>query len=171
MSQTAASISAVWLVRARNGEHAPYAIENNCAVCSFREFPDLSGCADFPAIKERLRPGWSHLNNNQLGLRAGQCCQFALEIKIDDLIFIPIPLSKEVTIGKVVGAYRYRPDAPEMRRHQRPVKWEIIDFPYDRFPDEIRGLLKSGLTVAKSSVRNAHKLLLAAVAEYRRKAG
>ena len=170
MSQTAAPTSAVWLVRARNGKDAPYAIENNCAVCSFREFPDLSGCADLQDIKERLRPGWSHLNNLQFGSRAGQCCRFALEINIDDLIFIPIPLPKEAAIGKVVGAYRYRPDAPEMCRHQRPVKWEIIDFPYDRFPDEIRGLLTSGNTVAKSSVKNAHKLLLAAVAEYRHKA-
>ena len=170
MSQTAAPTSAVWLVRARGGENAPYAITNKCAVCSFREFPDLSECADLLAIKERLRPGWSNLSNRQFGSRAGQCRQFALEIKIDDLIFIPIPLSKEAAIGKVIGAYRYRPDAPEMCRHQRPVEWKIIDFPYNRFPDEIRGLLTSGRTVAKSSVKNAHKLLLAAVAEYRRDA-
>ena len=170
MSQTTATTSAVWLVRARGGENAPYAIENNCAVFSFREFPDLSECADLLAIKERLRPGWSHLNNRQFGQRAGQCHQFALEIDIDDLIFIPIPLSKEAAIGKVVGAYRYCREAPKMCRHQRPVEWKITDFPYNRFPDEIRGLLSSGSTVAKSSVKNARKLLLAAVAEYRRKA-
>ena len=171
MPQTAASTSAVWLVRARGGENAPYAIENNCAVCSFREFPDLSGCADFPAIKDRLRPGWSHLSNRQLGLRAGQCRQFALEINIDDLIFIPISPERKVAIGKVVGAYRYRRGAPKMCRHQRPMEWKTADFPYDRFPDEIRGLLTSGRTVAKSSVKNARKLLLAAVDKYRRDAG
>ena len=163
MSQIAAPISAVWLVRARGGENAPYAIENNCAVCSFGEFPDLSGCADLQDIKERLRPGWSHLNNLQFGSRAGQCHQFALEINIGDLIFIPISPERKAAIGKVVGAYRYRPDAPEMCCHQRPVEWKIIDFPYYRFPDEIRGLLTSGRTVAKSSVKNARKLLLAAI--------
>ena len=103
MSQTAAPTSAVWLVRARGGENAPYAIENNCAVCSFREFPDLSECADLLAIKERLRPGWSHLSNRQFGQRAGQCYQFALEIDIDDLIFIPISPERKAAIGKVVG--------------------------------------------------------------------
>ena len=168
MPQTAAPTPAVRLVRARGGKDALYAIENNCAVCSFGEFPDLSGCADLQGIKERLRPGWLHLNDDQLSLRAGQCHQFALEINIDDLIFIPISPERKAAIGKVVGAYHYRPDAPEMCRHQRPVKWEIIDFPYDRFPDEIRGLLTSGRTVAKSSVKNARKLLLAAIAKHQR---
>jgi restriction system protein len=102
-----------WLIRGgRHGEREDFALENDVAVIGWDELPDLSKLESredlsdlleekYPDAKERARVNWK-----------GSVWPFAKEMRLGDLVAMPLKNRGVVVFGEITGDYRYESSHP-----------------------------------------------------------
>ena len=140
---------AIWIVRAgKHGEREDFAIQNKVAVIGWEELPDLTGLKDrkelavlleekYPDYKFKTRSNWE-----------SQIWPFVKEIKVGDLIVLPLKHQAVIMFGKVTRGYQYRLDFPEYARHSISVDWKE-EVPRTKFDQDLLYSLGSAMTVCR----------------------
>lgn len=54
-------------------------------------------------------------------------------VEVEDIIAVPLPVSREVAIAEVTGPYQYRVQADKSDEHAIPVKWHARRIPFSKF--------------------------------------
>ena len=131
----------VWIVRAGRKKtienQEQFALDSNLIVITYRELGnDIRSyrCSTYHQTEQKIAEAMGKASWH----RPRQCCQFAFQIEIGDLVMLPLRFirRKEIAVGKVVGDYDYRPENSKWTRHRRPVEWLSTTFP--------RSLLRDG---------------------------
>ncbi len=159
----------VWLVRAgRNGEAEAVALDQSVAVIGWSELPDLSDYAQFTDLKALYTQRNPDDSQPTVSRQASQIHRFAFEIRVGDLIVLPLLTSRgTVAVGRVLGGYEYHPEPPFLEVdavHTRPVEWLAVDVPYEAFDADIRGRFGLTGTVAQLHLPDVARRVLEALA-------
>ena len=138
---------AVWTIRGgRVGEYEDAFLEKGVVAVGF----GLGGSVvDFPD-RDALR---SHLPNRS---GADQIWRFYNDVGDGDMVVLPRKLTREVAVGRISGAYSYRPEllgsgAP----HVRAVEWQVTNIPRSHFDRDLLNSLGSLLTISQPGAPNA----------------
>ncbi|MBP1159817.1 CBS domain-containing protein [Rhodococcus sp. PvR099] len=114
---------------------------------------DLSN-ADRNEIEKRLREHYPGQSNQTIGNWTGQLYRFVNEIRIGDLVTMPLKRGEGgVALGWVESNYQFQPD--DDFPHQRAVQWIETPFPRSSFGLDLRASLGSLLTVCGLSRNDA----------------
>src|SRR5687768_7951867 len=115
---------AIWLVRAgKSGAHENYALENKVAVIGWADAGNLSDVATKPDLLVRLEQSFPENKHKTLLNWQSQVWPFLREIKVGDIVAMPMKHRPTVAFGKVTGSYKYVEDAPWDAKNQLPVDW------------------------------------------------
>ena len=141
----------VWIVRAgKHGENEGFALANNCVVVDWPRMGDFSKYQDKNAIGSMLKSARGETNVYRIGSHAGQIWTFAQEMKIGELVVLPLKTQiGKVAVGKIIEAYKFHPDGEPGTEHRRKVEWLNSDVARCDFDADIRASLGSLLTVSR----------------------
>jgi restriction system protein len=145
----------LWMVRAgRHGEEEQQALEKGLVTIGWNEFPDLSKVksrSELAVLYAKLHPNTKKM---ALANEVGQIWRFLDNIKIDDLVALPLKHQSAIAIGKVESNYEYRKDLGEDIHHIRRVKW-IKTIPRSEFDQDLLYSFGAFMTVCQIERNNA----------------
>jgi restriction system protein len=141
---------ALWMVRSgRHGEGDELALSASVVGIGWPDAGDLSDVTSTDELRARLTQHYPDAKPSTIANWVGQVDAFQRKIQIGDLVALPLKSMPAVAFGRVVGGYRYVPDAPPQMRHQRAVQWFREDIPRDAIPQDILYSLGAFLTVCR----------------------
>lgn len=155
---------ALWLVRAgRYGEREDLVLQNKVALIGWQELPDLRSLPTRKDLAELLQSTYPDLKPKTLLNWESQIWPFVHEIRIDDIIAIPLKHRAVILFGEVSGEYRYDPTFPLDARHVRSVKsWKEIT--RNQFSQDLLYSFGSAMTVCRIQRNNAEERVRAILA-------
>ena len=135
-----------WAVRADEEIQALVAEEAFIGI-GWTEVGDLTDLSR-DAIAEKVHSVYADRPLSSRRPTVGMLFRFATQIDVGDIVLTPIKASRRVLMGKVVGPYRYEPNAPlRHKRNIRSVTWEREDISRDDLSMKLRNALAAMLTV------------------------
>ncbi|MHA6758916.1 CBS domain-containing protein [Streptacidiphilus sp. PAMC 29251] len=153
-----------WVVRAgEEAAQAQEALDQEVVVVGWDEVGDLSGLRTREDVRTAVAETYPDQGSRTVGNWTGQLFRLREEIEVGDLVMLPLRL-RRVAIGRVVGPYRYRPDAGDGLRNTRPVQWLVRDLERSAIQQDLLNSIGSVLTVFEL-VRNNAAVRIAALAE------
>ena len=150
-----------WVVRAGGkGEEEKIALDNNVITIAWNELPDLSSLKNKNELKEQYEKILQE-NDNTIAQNVGQIWSFMREIRVGDLVFLPLlsTKTKNIAICKIVGDYEYKEITKDVK-HIRRVEWLNKGIPNNEFDDNARKSFGSGRTVYSISRKDVIKSIL-----------
>ena len=159
----------LWLVRAGSrGENESLALSENVVVIGWNELGDLSTVRDKDELLERLEQVYPDAKSKTLLNWRSQIWPFFAEMKIGDLVALPLKQRPAIAFGEVTGNYQYRPDFPDGARHTRPVRWikevprsqidQDLLYSFGAFMMHTTGSHKNNMLLRMIAKRNGNKL-------------
>ena len=113
----------LWLIRAgKNGEQEHDALENNVCVIGWNELPDLSKITNKEELTKIYHQHYEDETERAAIIRINQIWRFVKDIKIEDMIALPLKSERSVAIGKINEEYTYKKISPIIQ-HTRSVQW------------------------------------------------
>ena len=97
---------------------------------------------------------------------ASQTWRFVHDISLDDLVVLPRKQAKVVAVGRMTGAYEYRPDSELIGPHTRRVDWRAVDIPRANFDSDLLYAFGGNLTVFRVRKDNAEERINAVTDAY-----
>ena len=157
----------LWMVRAgRHGEGEYDALNDHVVGIGWPELGDLTRVGSAGNLRLTLDAAYPGAKPSALANWGDQVETFRFRMRVGDLVVLPLRSAPAVAFGRLIGDYRYAPDAVAAIRHQRPVEWLAEDVPRDRIDQDLLYLLGAGRSVGQISWHDAeHRLgaLLAAM--------
>jgi restriction system protein len=133
-------------------------------VVGWSELADLGRVSSREELLDLLRATYPDAPRARLLNWRGQLWAFRGAMVPGDLVALPLKTSGEVAIGRITGAYAYRPELPPTARHARPVAWTATDVSRAAIGADLLNTLGAGMTVCEVR-RNGGADRLAALAE------
>ena len=125
-----APVPTAWLIRAgRQGEREEFAIENSVCGGGWGGLPNLTAVSsrlDLERILRGLSPDWS---NHTVGNYVGQLWMLRNQVRVGDLVVMPLKTTSRIALGAVTRPYWYRGDPDPDKRHVVSVDWKRTDVP------------------------------------------
>lgn len=153
----------LWLVRAgKHGEREQDALDNNLITIGWDEISDLSKTGtknDLSKIISQVYPGASR---QTVANWLGQLWRFIKEIKIGDLVALPLKQQSAITIGEITSDYQYWEKNKNIK-HVRLVKW-LKTIPRSVFNQDMLyslGALQTVCQIKRHDAENRVKKLIA----------
>lgn len=148
---------ALWLVRAgRYGEREDFALQKKIAVIGWHELSDLRSLPTRKDLAVLLQSTYPDLKPKTLTNWESQIWPFVHEIRIGDIIALPLKHRAVILFGEVSGDYRYEPSFPLDARHVRPVKsWKEIT--RNQFSQDLLYSFGSAMTVCRVQRNSAEE--------------
>lgn len=138
-----------WIVRAgRHGEYEQVSLEKSLISIRWNELMDLSTLHNKEELIKLYDNTYPDEKKSSKSIRAGQVWRFLKEIKIGDLIALPLKTQSSIAIGKVTGNYVYDKRSTNTK-HRRSVHWLEKYIPRSNFDQDILYSLGTLLTVAQ----------------------
>ena len=145
---------ALWLVRGGSeGEREHFDQEKGVSAIGFKDISDLRRFRTKEEITREIREKRPQKSPGAHSVWARELWSFSNEIKLGDLIAMPMKGRAVISLGKVIGAYEYRVDFPEISRHTLKIDW-IGEFPRTSFDQDILRSLGVLVAIAKVRVEN-----------------
>ena len=117
------TIMTIWLIRAgKNGEQERDALENDVCVIGWNELPDLSKIANKEELTNVYRQYYKDEAERSIAIRVNQILRFVNDVKIGDMVTIPLKSERSILIGKINGEYVYK-RISSVIQHSRSVQW------------------------------------------------
>ena len=139
----------LWVVRAgKKGEMEQFALEKGVAVIGWDALPDLSGVKSRKELRKLLEKAYPDEKPGRYANWLGQIWAFVKEMKVGDLVALPLKSQPTVYFGRVAGEYRYEPKNPPGAKHLRPVKW-LKELPREKIDQDILYSLGAFMTVCR----------------------
>ncbi len=153
---------AFWVVRAgKHGVNEDYAVENSSVVIGWEEVGDLTAISTKEAMLSHVQESYPDAAAGSQRVWAGELWAFKERIQINEWVAVPLTSRAALAVGRIVGAYRYVPDAPMGAKHQRSVQWVRTDLPRSEVDQDILYTLGATLTVFQARRNNAEERLIA----------
>jgi restriction system protein len=144
----------IWVVRAgKYGDQEDTALNKHLVCHGWNEIPDYSACRTKDELRQLYMKTYPRQTTKQVAAGAGQVWRFAREIKVGDLVALPLKTASAFAFGRIIGEYRYKEVAPNVM-HIRNVEW-LKTVPRSSFPKDILYSMNSALTVFKVWANNA----------------
>ena len=158
-----------WVVWAgEHGEDEDTALEDGIAIIGFHAYGDATGETDREVIAELVKTGEEKQaaeegrevpSPRQIGNFVGQFFAFVVEIKVGDLVVLPLKTRPgQLAIGHCTGDYEYR-EIDGVYRHVRPVAWERIDVQRTDLKLDLRRRVWKPPTVFRARTNDAPRRL------------
>src|SRR5437867_9153677 len=139
---------ALWLVRAgRLGENENYDLSNNVVTIGWNQLPDLSSIKQKSDLETLYFRTEHNAKKMQAANHVGQIWNFFKEIKIGDLVALPLKSQSLIALGKVESEYQHGEIAPGIR-HYRKIKW-LKSIPRSEFDQDILYSLGAFMAVCR----------------------
>ena len=90
-----------------------------------------------------------------------QTWRFTHDIKIGDLVILPLKTQRTIYVGEVISAYHAQPKGPDPFYHWRSVKWIAESLPRTHFGKDLLYSFGAFLTVCQIKNNNAEQRILA----------
>jgi restriction system protein len=132
----------------KHGQQEALALENNLACIGWYELPDLSGAKNRNEFRKIVEKTYPRMNEFQLSILSGQLHNFLHEIKVGDLVVMPMKTTSQIAIGKISGPYQYREDLGETH-HVRRAQWLKTDLPRTNLGPDLLASLRTYMTVCR----------------------
>jgi restriction system protein len=154
---------AIWLVRA--GSHGEYeqkfiqegriyvAWENlNVDLAPLKEWSELIMALGkaYPDAKPKTIQNWT-----------GQIWPFVHEMKMGDLVVLPLKTQPAIQIGQIIDGYHYEKNGPNPFYHWRSVKWLTDPVPRANFGQDLLYTFGAFLTICRVKRNNAETRIAA----------
>jgi len=147
---------ALWMVRAgKYGEQENTIFENNVFAVGWNELGDLSKIKSKDELKELYQKIYTDNSKNRMASHISQIWRFVHEIKIGDLVSIPLKTKNNIMFGIVEGEYKYQ-KLSENVKHTRKAKW-IKEIPRTEIDQDLLYSFGSLLTVCQIKKNNAER--------------
>jgi len=147
---------ALWMVRAgKYGEQENIIFENNVFAIEWNELGDLSKIKSKDELKEIYQKIYTDNSKNRMVSHISQIWRFVHEIKIGDLVSIPLKTKNSIRFGTVEGEYKYQ-KLSENVKHTRKAKW-IKEIPRTEIDQDLLYSFGALLTVCQIKKNNAEK--------------
>lgn len=151
----------IWLVRAGSGgENEGYALDNSVALIGWSEAGDLTGIGTKADLSTRLNQRFPDSKPKTLINWQSQIWPFLREIKVGDIVALPLKRRPAIAFGRVTGTYRFEKDAPWDGQNHLPVEW-FKEIPRSDLPQDILYSLGAFMTVCRIWKNDAEPRLLA----------
>lgn len=138
----------LWVVRAgRYGETETYNLDNNVVTTGWDDLGDISSLKDREALQTLMDKTYPDEKVTTLRIWTGEMWALKERMQIDDLVAVPLKTRSAIAIGRVSGAYRFRPDGPDGGRQQRVVEWIKTDLARTEIDQDLLYSFGSTLTV------------------------
>ncbi|MFJ4159598.1 CBS domain-containing protein [Microbacterium testaceum] len=136
-----------WMVRGgRQGQREQVALSQGRAIVGWSEVGDLSGKS-----REEIREGLTAVHpdesNQLIGNWTGQLDRFVNEMRIGDVVVMPLKSDRTLAIGTVRSDYNFDDDGEG--EHFREVDWHRSDVERTSLKHDLRASLKSLLTICE----------------------
>ena len=138
----------IWVVRAGgDGQQERAVLENDVIAIGWNELSDLSSIKNRDELREYYKKITKE-TDNQIAQNVGQIWSFMREIKMGDIVLLPVLSDKGriVAVCKVTGEYQYK-EITNNVRHIRRVIWLNKGIPIKEFENRARNSLGSSRTV------------------------
>ena len=160
-----APVPTAWLIRAgRQGEREEFAIENSVCGGGWGGLPNLTAVSsrlDLERILRGLSPDWS---NHTVGNYVGQFWMLRNQVRVGDLVVMPLKTTSRIALGAVTRPYWYRGDPDPDKRHVVSVDWKRTDVPRTAVRQDLLNSLGSARTICTITRNDGawrlHQLLL-----------
>ncbi len=125
--------SIVWGIHAgESGQAERLFLEGNVIAIGWGDVGDLSQWTTQEEYKAVVAEAYPDEKPGAVPVYAGVLRRFVHEITVGHLVAYPCKSQRTIWVGKVSGAYSYRPDIDPRYPHQRAVTW-LRDLPRTRF--------------------------------------
>ena len=146
----------LWMVRAGEyGEQENTAINENVVTIGWEDLPDLSAIRSRDELVELYSKTYPDSKKMAAANQVGQIWRFIHEIKIDDLVALPLKKQSAIIIGKVKSKYEYKKIAENVI-HTRHVTW-IKTIPRSAFDQDLLYSFGAYMTVCQIERNNAEE--------------
>jgi restriction system protein len=146
----------LWLVRAGNkGQQEQIALDKGIATIGGEEIPDLSQFNNRTELQRKCEMICPDAKKMRIVRLVGQLWDFSKEIKINDLVALPLKTQSIICIGKVIGDYKYNHIAPDIL-HTRKVEW-LKKIPRSAFDQDLLYSLGAFTTVCRIKRNDAER--------------
>lgn len=158
---------AVWLIRA--GSHGDYELkfiqESRVYVTWNRLDVNLGKLGERQDLTDALTQRYPDEKIKTISNWVSQIWPFAKEIKIDDLVVLPLKTQRAIQIGKIVGEYHFEPAGPPPFYHWRAVKWIGESIPRAHFGKDLLNTFGAFMTICRVQRNNAEQRINAMAAQ------
>lgn len=146
-SPPAKQAPAAWVIRAgRYGEREQWCLSDAWAGGGWSEVPDLSAVTSRTALANIVDVTYPDDKPAMRSNATGQLSRMRLEIKVGDLIAMPLKHSAQIALGVVVSGYQYRTDDDPAKRHVLHVDWRRPDLPRTAVKQDLLHSLGGAMT-------------------------
>jgi restriction system protein len=146
----------LWMVRAgRYGEQENTVIENNVVAIGWNELSDLSKAKNKDELKNLYKKAYPDEKQIVLISQVSQIWRFLKEIKVNDLVALPLKTKNTIQFGIIKSDYQYKIYSDNVK-HIRAVEW-IKEVPRTEIDQDLLYSFGSLLTVCQIKRNNAEK--------------
>ncbi|RMH13335.1 MAG: restriction endonuclease, partial [Gammaproteobacteria bacterium] len=141
---------AIWLNRSgKHSEHEKKFLDEGRIYLTWEVLDqDLSQLSDRKALMSLLENIYPNSKKHRRIQYSGQIWAFVKRMAIGDWVCIPSK-RKTIHIGEITSNYVYDPNAQEIYRHYRTVKWLETDIPRTNFDQDILHTLGAFTTICQ----------------------
>lgn len=151
-----ATVVRAWTVRGgRYGEREQTALEEGLTILGWENLGDLSAVSSIEDLKQVLYEAYPDAMDRRIDNWSHQLWRFVHSMQTGDLVVMPQKYKPVVAIGRVIGDYSFRAQAPDELRHVRPVEWLNTSVERAAVGGDLRDSIGSFLTVSELSRRDA----------------
>ncbi|MET8956454.1 CBS domain-containing protein [Streptomyces sp. NPDC004533] len=116
---------------------------------------DISSYQSVDELRDALSGFYPAEGFNTVNNWTHQLWRFCKIMNPGDLVVMPRKYQSVIAIGRILGDYEYRKDAPPGYRHVRSVKWLNVDVARAAVAGDLRDSMGSLLTISELTRRNA----------------
>ncbi|OQO93107.1 hypothetical protein B1813_07820 [Saccharomonospora piscinae] len=136
----------------RNGEREEAALREGLAITGWDELGDLTEYENKEQILSHLCQVYPNRKKASLTTWTGQLWRLSREIQLGDHIVMPLKTKpQQLSIGRVVGPYKFRHDAPPQFKNAIEVEWLSVNTPRAAVEQDLLDSMGSLLTICELS--------------------
>ncbi|WP_420106778.1 restriction endonuclease [Herbaspirillum huttiense] len=153
----------IWLIRAgSHGEYEHKFIQENRVYVTWDDLDvDLSKMSGRSELTAAMTQRYSEAKPKTIQNWVSQVWPFAHEMKIGDLVVIPLKSQPAVYIGEITGDYQCQPSGPSPFFHSRAVKWIGEAIPRTHFGKDLLFSFGAFMTICRIKRNNAEQRIAA----------
>ena len=157
---------AAWVIRGgRQGEREEFNLEHGLASMGWGGLPDLREVPGPDEVREMIRRAYPDAKDRTVSTWAGQLSKLRSDVRVGDLVVMPLKTAALIALGTVTEQYWYDNDDPDPNwRHAVSVDWKRTDVPWAAVEEDLQSSLRAQQTIYRIGRNDGawrlHQLLL-----------
>ena len=154
---------AVWLIRGgSHGEYEAKFIQDSRVYVTWDDLDlDLSRLSERSELVAAMTQRYPEAKPKGILNWASQVWPFAHEIRVGDLVILPLKSQRAIQVGKITGDYHFDAQGPNPYYHWRPVEWIAEAVPRANFGQDLLHTFGAFMTICRVQRNNAQARIAA----------